>query len=181
MQGKAETKFITIAGILLKDLQMHGDQRGSVTEILRINELDGRRIVQLNVSVAKPNVLRGVHVHNKQWDYIVVSAGKMFVALVDLRPGSPTKMQVNTLILDGEKLQALIIPPGIGHGFYSNDGDTYLNGMSEYWDEGSDQIRFHYNDPDANIPWPVKDPIVSDKDQHNPPLQDILDKIVAYS
>src|SRR3990167_4467782 len=122
MGDKAKNKAMSIKGIEIKDLQMNGDQRGSVTEILRVNELNGRDIVQVNVSVAKPNVLRGVHVHNVQWDYIVVTSGKMFVVLVDLRPGSPTIMQVNTLKLYSEKLQALIIPPGVAHGFYSEDG-----------------------------------------------------------
>jgi len=166
----------------LINLTMHGDARGSVTEILHKSWLNGLEVLQANVSISKGTVLRGVHVHIEQWDYIVVPYGKMFIAMRDFRPNSPTQNQSFYLTLNAKKLQALRIPPGVGHGFFIPDDAIYLNLMSEEWRAGVDQLRCYYEDPALEITWPdgAKNATISEKDKKNPPLKDIINKIPAY-
>lgn len=166
----------------LIDLKMHKDNRGSVTEILHRSWLKGIDFEQANVSISTGKVLRGVHVHFKQWDCIVVPYGQMFVAMRDFRHGSPTQNQTFHLTLNAAKLQALRIPPGVGHGFFIPGDVIYINFMSEEWNGGVDQFRCLYNDPVLEIVWPAesKNATVSDKDKQSSLLKDIIDKIPTY-
>jgi dTDP-4-dehydrorhamnose 3,5-epimerase len=37
-----------------------------------------------------------------------------------------------------------------------------------------------WNDPELAIPWPVADPILSDKDRDAPLLRDVRDRLLEY-
>src|SRR4051794_8342404 len=108
----------TIDGVKLLGLKMNRDLRGAVTEIYRQKWIDERMIKQINFSFATEKTLRGIHTHMRQWDFIVNVQGNMRFALVDFRRVSPTFMKTVMFDMDSAKLEAIIIPPGVGHGFY---------------------------------------------------------------
>jgi dTDP-4-dehydrorhamnose 3,5-epimerase len=66
----------------------------------------------------------------------------------------------------------LFIPPGFAHGFavLSDDAHLIYKCTSEYAPQQERGIR--WDDPQININWPVRDPIVSQRDQDLPLLKD---------
>jgi len=82
---------VGIDGVFLFQLKVHPDERGHMAEMFRRSWLPaGREMVQANLSMSRPNVLRGLHVHRKQADYWTILSGTAFIGLYDLRRGSPT-------------------------------------------------------------------------------------------
>ena len=78
-------------GVSLRSLQTHHDERGSLTELFRASWDIGIDAVQWNYCESEANVLRGVHMHVKHADYLILLRGRASIGLRDLRPGSPTE------------------------------------------------------------------------------------------
>lgn len=145
----------------------HADDRGRFVEIFRVAELP-ENFVQANHSTSKRGVLRGLHYHRKQADLWYLIAGRAQVALVDLRAGSgmPT---VETLVLSSEEPAALYIPAGVAHGFAAlSDVELLYFVTTEY--DASDEHGLAWNDPQLAIAWELTDPVLSERDRANAPL-----------
>ena len=117
-------------------------------------------------------MLRGLHFHRRQWDYWFAVSGAAFVALVDLREGSPTELVTATLRLSEDEPAGLFIPPGVAHGFFAETGFAMVYLVDAYFD-ASDELGVAWDDPGLGIGWPASDPILSDRDRRNPSLADI--------
>lgn len=162
-----------IGGVYVVRLQSHPDPRGRFVETYRRTWVKGsREMVQGNRSDSKAGVLRGIHYHLFQADYWYVPAGRSFVALVDLRPSSPTFKAVETFEMGDENDVGVYIPPGVGHGFYAITDVTMTYLVDQLFD-GSDELGVRFDDPTLAIPWPEGERIVSDRDRENPLLSDI--------
>ena len=166
-----------IAGVQQRRLTVHADERGSFQEAWRESWMTsiGGSMRQANVSVSRPGVLRGLHVHLRQADLWVVLDGHPFIALVDVRPGGRTgRPSVQTIA--GQPGDALSIPAGVAHGFYARDAVTLLYLVTREFD-GSDELGFAWDDPDAAVPWPAGQPVLSPRDASAPPLAQVLDRL----
>ncbi len=111
-----------IAGVRLRALDRHVDERGSLTELLRSDWPEFGRFGQAILTVNYPGVVRAWHWHEKQTDYAVVVSGIAKLPLYDARAGSPTRGQLDEYVLGEEHFAALLIPPGVYHG-YKTVGD----------------------------------------------------------
>ena len=140
-------------GVHLVDLTTRGDERGSFTETFRQEWFPGAPpIVQSNLSISRAGVLRGLHVHRRQADYWCWLDGTAFVALYDLREGSPTHRQAWTRVFDAnESLVGLYIPNGVAHGFTALT-DARLQYMVDGYFTGEDEQGFAWNDPRRRSP-----------------------------
>jgi len=108
-----------IEGVCWTIADVHGDERGYVFETARLSDvakLSGGGILQVNVSFSRRGVLRGMHVHQHQWDFWGVASGKIQVCLSD---GDTDEYK--TLSVGG----GVVIPPGVAHGFLALE-DTML-------------------------------------------------------
>jgi dTDP-4-dehydrorhamnose 3,5-epimerase len=45
--------------------------------------------------------------------------------------------------------------------------------------DGTDELGFAWDDPDAAVAWPEREPILSDRDRANPPLADLVARLRA--
>lgn len=171
--------FALPEGVSLFGLKMNRDSRGILTEVYRASWLGSMRPLQWNVVNSDRNVLRGVHVHRKQVDYLIHIRGRAFLALRDLRKGSPTEGLVSLLEAAESRLEVLIIPPGVAHGFYFREPSTQIIAVTEYWNP-ADEVGCHYADPALKIPWPGNAPILSERDRGSPSLSEILDQIPPW-
>ena len=152
---------------------MHHDPRGAVTEVFRESWETGIAPVQWNVVRSEAGVLRGVHVHVRHDDYLILLDGRALVGLRDLRPHSPTSGRTCLFEMRGDELAALTIPPGVAHGFYFPEAAVHLYAVSEYWDP-ADELGCHWADPALEIPWPAEPAILSTRDAAAPPLSVLL-------
>lgn len=172
---------VGIEGVRLLPLTPHPDERGSFTEAYRRSWLpEGREMVQGNLSFSRAGVLRGLHFHRRQADYWCVVHGSALVGLYDLREGSPThgaRAEV-PLSSEGER-RALYIPKGVAHGFYA-ETDLLLYYLVDEYYSGEDEFGIAWDDPDAGIGWPRRDPILSERDRTNPSLADVRDQAPRF-
>jgi dTDP-4-dehydrorhamnose 3,5-epimerase len=132
-------------------------------------------MVQMNLSHSAKNVLRGLHYQlpNAQGKLVSVIQGRIFDVAVDIRSSSPTFGKHFSIVLDDEKHAALYIPPGFAHGFcvLSDTADVMYQCTDFYAKDSEHGIL--WNDATLNIPWPVKDPILSEKDQIYPTFAEL--------
>jgi dTDP-4-dehydrorhamnose 3,5-epimerase len=170
---------VPIEGVILTKLQTHQDHRGNFTELFRAYNLPNVEFKQWNAVNSHANVLRGVHVHLKHWDYLTVLRGRVLFGLKDLRKGSPTENVGCFVELDESNYQTILIPPGVAHGFYFLEPSLHLYAVSEYWDT-EDELGFHYADKDADLLFPCKNPLLSPRDIHLPSFKSILPLMPHY-
>lgn len=152
-----------IDGVLIVNHVTHRDERGSFTEVRRDEWNTGPTPVQWNCSRSVPDVLRGVHVHIRHSDYLMVLDGMMTLMLKDMRRRSPTYNLVEAIELRGDASRAVCIPPGVAHGFHFPVASTILLGVSHYW-ASDDELGCLWSDPDLGMKWPSKNPGVSKRD-----------------
>jgi dTDP-4-dehydrorhamnose 3,5-epimerase len=170
----------TLDGVKVVDLEVHSDVRGSFVEYFRQSWLPtDHAALQGNVSRSTPGVLRGMHFHRRQWDYWFAVSGAAFVALADLRSGSPTERATMTMRLAADEPRGLFIPSGVAHGFLS-ESEFVLGYLNDRYFDGSDEFGFAWNDSSLGIDWPTADPILSDRDRANPSMAEALRVAVPY-
>lgn len=107
-----------------------------------------------------------MHFHRRQSDLWIAVSGRFQVGLYDLRtddgPG-------HTLELDPAEPRALLIPPGVAHGFLALEEATLLYMVTEAYD-GTDEHGFRFDDPELGFAWRRPDPIVTERDRTASPL-----------
>ncbi len=172
-------KTTSIPGLLILARPIFSDQRGFFRELFHKDELEemiGFKFdgIQMNHSHSLPGVLRGIHA--EEWNKVIYPVcGQVFVAIVDIRPDSPTFSKVEIFIIDDNNRIGLFIPNGLANSLciMGDKAVDYIYLVDAYWD-GSDTRAIAWDDPDLNIDWPVKDPIISERDQSNPKLRDLF-------
>lgn len=158
-------------GLVLIKPDVFSDERGFFMESFRKNFLEDLGIkedfIQENHSKSSKDVLRGMHF---QWDppqgkLIRVTAGSAFVAEVDIRKESESFGKYYTCVLSSENKMMLWVPAGFANGFLVlSDICEMQYKCTAYWNKDSEGSLM-WNDPDIDIPWPQKNPILSDKDK----------------
>lgn len=172
-------KKTSIEGLLVLERPVFEDERGFFKEVFHKDEIEKLaeiefNAVQMNHSRSKPGVLRGLHA--EKWNKIVYPmTGEAFVAIVDIRPDSPSFGKFEAFELGEKNRIGLFIPNGLANSLCvtSETELNYLYLVDAYYD-GSDTRAIAWNDPDINIPWPIKDPIISDRDKNNPTLREMF-------
>lgn len=131
---------------------------------------------QLNHSRSLPKVLRGLHFQSnpKQGKLVFIGSGRVWDVAVDLRKGSPTFSKWHAVELVSGSNEMLYIPPGFAHGFCvlsEEPADVFYMVDSLYNAKGENGVR--YDDPTLAIQWPIKNPILSDRDRSLSSLKDL--------
>lgn len=167
-----------LEGVLVIKPTVFGDGRGYFFESFRQDQYNftTKTFVQHNISKSVRNVVRGLHYQVgdfAQGKLCQVIYGTAIDIAVDIRFGSPTfGKYVGVELSEGNKYQ-LWIPPGFAHGFAALSDVVIFNyKCTEYYSRQHERVIL-YNDPDLNIDWVVKNPIVSDKDLQGTRLKDI--------
>lgn len=125
-----------IDGVIIKNLKFHHDERGSLCETYRTDELPaGLTPVMSYASYTKPGVTRGPHEHLKQTDiFTFLGPGSFLLKLWDNRSGSPTYLNYTEIKAGLENPLTVIVPPGIVHG-YKNISTTEAGMVLNYPDQ----------------------------------------------
>jgi dTDP-4-dehydrorhamnose 3,5-epimerase len=151
--------------------KVFGDERGFFLETFqarRYADIAGIDLpfVQDNNSRSSKGVLRGLHFQKTkpQGKLVRVVSGEVYDVAVDIREGSETFGRWHGVILSEQNKRQFWVPPGFAHGFVvlSEIADFEYK-CTDYYDP-SDEGSIFWNDPDLNIDWPIKNPVVSEKD-----------------
>ena len=119
------------------------------------------------MSKSKKNVLRGLHLQKKfgQDKFISVVKGKIFDVVVDLRKKSKTYGKKYSIILSESNSTSLFIPAGFAHGFCALANENLVfYGCTNYRSKNN-EVGILWNDSELKIKWPIKNPIISQKDR----------------
>lgn len=165
--------------------RQHGDPRGVFLEWFQgapFAEVTGHDfgLAQANCSVSAAGVLRGIHyadVPPGQAKYVTCAQGAVLDVVVDIRVGSPTFGQWDTVLLDDVDRRAIYLSEGLGHAFCSlEDDSTVLYLCSTPYAPGREH-GVHPLDPEIGISWPTTardgsplEPQLSAKDAEAPTL-----------
>jgi dTDP-4-dehydrorhamnose 3,5-epimerase len=89
---------------------------------------------------------------------------------VDIRRGSPTFGRYEGVFLSAENHRQLYIPEGFAHGFcVTGESAGIMYKCTDYYDP-RDERGIRWDDPALGIPWPSREPILSNKDRALPTL-----------
>lgn len=167
-----------IPGVLRRSIAFYADERGSFGELWReawTYPLDGP-MRQANLSRSAAGVLRGLHLHRRQADLWIVTEGRPFIALVDVRPMLAAGSSPLVETIEAGPGDGVYLPPGVAHGFYAREALTLLYLVTTEYD-GSDELGFAWDDPTAAIPWPDGEPILSARDATAPNLAALVERL----
>lgn len=126
-----------VRGVRWLSSEVHQDSRGYFFEGYRESlhrALAGDFSVQTNISVSKPNVLRGFHWHRYQDDFWVIASGMAQVVVA-----TRSHMDVESRVLAVG--QGVIIPRHVAHGFLALSELVLIYNVTKEFDR---------EDPDEN-------------------------------
>jgi len=165
------------------------DNRGSFQEVVRIPDLKktvGCEISfqQTQISVSKPGVIRGIHVE-PQDKLVTPLTGHMYSVVVDVRPNSPTFKKWVMFRFDNTSSDipktSLFIPRGLGNSicvpYESPQEVLYYYSVTEVYNPATAGRGIRYDDAELDIPWPIKNPIISqNRDASLPSFSEFIEK-----
>lgn len=128
--------------------------------------------VQSNVSVnTRRGTLRGLHYQRAPFEetkLVRCTRGEIYDVIVDAREGSDTRWQWEAVHLVSSSLTMLFIPKGFAHGYQTlvDDTEIWYQMGAYYRPEASTGLR--WDDPHLKIQWPLRDPIVCERDRSYP-------------
>lgn len=185
--GTGVKRFDTsLPGVCEILLEPRGDARGSFLETYHQKKFEEIGVtdvfVQDNHSISAQGVLRGLHYQLKrsQAKLCRVIEGEALDVAVDIRVGSPHFGKWASIVLSAEKRNQLYVPRGFAHGFLSlSPRVQFLYKCSDFYD-GADEYGIAFNDPQLNIAWGIASPLLSERDQHLPPLVKVPQELLPH-
>lgn len=143
-----------LEGVRVHTLKRLPDERGWFMEAWRDDwkeMLGDDRIVQANVSVSYPGIVRAWHRHRRgQVDYFLVLRGAMKICAYDDDPDSPSRGQLVEIVVSGDVPQLVRVPGHYWHGTKCVSPEPsllvyFVNRLYDYVDP--DEERRPWDDP----------------------------------
>ncbi len=176
-----------IKEVLLVEPQVFGDRRGYFLETYQQERYAAAGIdaafVQDNISFSQQDILRGLHFQHPrgQAKLVQVLQGEIFDVAMDVRRGSPTFGRWVGVTLSSAEPRQLYIPKGFAHGFCVLSPTALFSYKCGDYYAPSCENGICWNDPDLGIDWPVRHPVLSEKDRAFVQLKDIPpERLPAY-
>lgn len=167
---------IPIDGAYVVRIESHVDERGFFARLWCRDEFASHGIAagiaQSNVSFSpRAGTLRGMHFSwapAREGKLVRCGRGRVFDAIVDLRPESPSFLKHFARELDAPSHDALYVPPGVAHGFQTlvEDCEVVYLMTDVYRPELAAGVR--YDDPTFGLHWPLPVSMISEHDRQYP-------------
>lgn len=165
-----------IDGAFVVELERLEDERGFFARAFCQREFEARGLnpglAQCNVSFNhRRGTLRGLHfqaIPHEEAKLVRCTQGAVWDVIVDLRRACTSFKRWHAVELSARNRRALYVPEGVAHGFQTLADDAellYL--MSEFYHPESAR-GIAWNDPAFEIPWPIAEPIISERDRALP-------------
>ena len=171
---------IDLEDAYIVEIEKKEDHRGFFarswdTEEFKKHNLN-HKLVQCNISVTKKaGTLRGMHYQTKPYEeskLIRCTKGEIYDVIIDLRPNSKTFKKWFGIMLSEKNYKMIYVPEGFAHGFQSMaDNSEIIYQVSEFYTPGH-ELGIHWNDSTFNIKWPIKEKIITEKDNSWKPFDE---------
>jgi len=180
MEMKIDSEHLN--GLFVLKPQVFEDDRGFFLESYRTDQFEKlglpTNFVQDNHSRSIKGVVRGLHF---QWEppmakLMRVTYGSAFLVAVDIRKGSPTLGKWYGEEVSAENKKQIYAPAGFARGFcvLSDFAEIQYKCTGIYNNKG--ESGFLWNDSEIGVEWPVKEPILSEKDKNAQTFSEWLSK-----
>jgi dTDP-4-dehydrorhamnose 3,5-epimerase len=172
-----------LPGVLVIEPDVHQDPRGFFLETYHAAKYREGGIeapfVQDNHSRSVRGTLRGLHLQpgRPQGKLIRVIEGEIYDVAVDVRRRSLTFGRWVAVTLSAGNFRQCYVPPGFAHGFCVLSQDAQVEYKCTDLYEPAGEIGVAWNDPTLAIPWPIAQPLLSDRDRRNPTLAELMDRL----
>lgn len=178
---------LSIPGAFELTPRVHGDARGAFLEWFREDrfvEMSGHRfnLAQANCSVSAAGTVRGIHFAElppSQAKYVMCAHGAILDVVVDIRIGSDTFGQWDSVLLDDDNRKALYLSEGLGHAFIALEDHTVVNYLCSAPYAPGREHGINPMDAAIGINWPNEkrdggqlELILSEKDSAAPTLHE---------
>ncbi|ADU47693.1 dTDP-4-dehydrorhamnose 3,5-epimerase family protein [Intrasporangium calvum] len=174
-----EIRSLTIAGAFEVTPRQFHDDRGTFAEGFRADRLaealgHEMRVRQTNISVSQAGALRGIHfaaLPPSQAKFVTVTSGVFLDFVIDIRVGSPTFGQWDSVRLDAVDRRAVYVAEGLGHALACLEDGVAVYLCSEVFNPAAER-GVNPLDPAVGLALPEGFvPVVSDKDAAAPTLE----------
>ncbi|MGV7223925.1 MAG: dTDP-4-dehydrorhamnose 3,5-epimerase [Nitrospinales bacterium] len=173
---------LELPGVKIIEPDVFPDDRGYFMETYQRNRYREFGIdvqfVQDNLSFSTKGTLRGLHYQypHFQAKLAQVIQGEVLDVVVDVRRGSPTFGRWSEVRLSEINHRQLFAPVGFAHGYcVLSDSAVFAYKCSDFFMPECEKGVL-WSDPDIGVDWPVKMPVLSEKDGQYPLLKDIPDQ-----
>jgi dTDP-4-dehydrorhamnose 3,5-epimerase len=157
-----------------------GDDRGVFLEWYRFDALEQAvghplSLAQANTSVSKRGVVRGIHfadIPPSQAKYVTATRGAVLDFVIDIRVGSPTFGQWDSVLLDEVDRRAIYIAEGLGHCFVALSDDATVSYLVTAPFNAPREHGINPLDPEVGLVFPEEagELLLSPKDTEAPGL-----------
>ena len=106
-----------IDGVTVKPLRRIPDERGYIMHMLRADDPEFQAFGEIYFSTIYPGVIKAWHLHSVMTLNYAVVVGMIKLVLYDPREDSPTKGEVQELVIGQENYSLVTIPPHVWNGF----------------------------------------------------------------
>lgn len=172
-----ETIVTPMAGLLVLQNTPFQDARGGFQKPFHEALFRERGLAtdfkEFYYSVNRKGVIRGMHFQTPPADHaklVYVSRGRILDVVLDIRKGSATYGKYFETELNAADGCSLYIPIGFAHGFCALEEDTVVNYAQTSCYDRQHDCGILYSS--FGFPWPVSDPIISDRDLAFPGLNE---------
>ena len=156
---------------------VHNDMRGNFFETFKSKHFESnglpKNFHQDNQVRSKKSVLRGLHyqLSEPQGKLVQVVFGSILDVALDIRVGSPTFGKYHIIELSSKNKKMFYIPEGFAHGYLVLSKFSIVIYKCTNIYNPKDEYGIKWNDPDLNIKWGNKSPLLSEKDNCLPYLK----------
>jgi dTDP-4-dehydrorhamnose 3,5-epimerase len=154
--------------LVIEPLTNFEDFRGQYVELYNAPEYKAAGIaydfIQDDISVSRQHVLRGIHGDQKTAKLVTCLHGAFYLIVINNVSGSPQYRQWTSFTLSDRNRLQVLIPPGFGNGHLVLTETATFHYKQTTTYERESQFTLIWNDPALNLWWPVKEPIVSQRD-----------------
>lgn len=185
MASEMKVRELSVPGAWEITPQPHSDPRGVFYEWFTDSDFTafaGHRfeLRQANCSVSSAGVLRGLHfaqLPQSQAKYVTCLHGSVFDVVVDIRVGSPTYGQWDSVLLDAENRRSVYISEGLAHAFLALQDDSTVLYLCSAEYAPAREYTIRATDPALAIQWPRtvfgNQFELSDRDAAAPTLEEV--------
>lgn len=165
-----EVAATPLAGVLkIQPPPAFEDFRGEFLETYNEREYRAAGIevsfVQDDISVSRQHVLRGIHGDYRTYKLAQCLLGAVYMVVVNWLQDSPQKGRWEAFTLTDRNRTQVLVPPGYGVGhLVLSEQAIFSYKQSTYYDRAS-QFTLMWDDPDLAVWWPIRNPILSKRDQ----------------
>jgi dTDP-4-dehydrorhamnose 3,5-epimerase len=154
---------------LIKPPTIFEDFRGTYVEMyneeLYVNAGINVKFVQDDISTSYKHVLRGIHGDSETWKLVSCLYGKFYLVVINWDKESPQFKQWQSFTLSDQNRLQVLIPPKFGNGHLVLSEQAIFHYKQNTYYNRAGQFTLCWNDPDLNIWWPLRNPILSIRDE----------------